>query len=238
MKYVSISKNPYNASSFDGSWNNDDKKIRAVNKPMSVRAIWASLCKNEDDFNSQWVEKCQLENYYDKYIYENNNTCITNIEPKDTTIFINPTDYMAILIKLYRVKKKSDMPNQKVKQLLLEAINETTGNNVKSVICRVDDANDFDALYAIYGLTNSNENELNEKDKFVIDRYMILNWKEIVELFDGFELTIKGYEENRELKAVDWDVPSLVIFNSDCVNMSYHTKKIFNIENHRNNFLR
>lgn len=216
--YVSLTPNLYN-SRITG----DSSECRSTSGTYKVEGnniIWCSLSRNDGEYLCDWdatpSSKGSFANGFTNYRYA------IYYSPKSETESISPTEYEEELIDIIcQVKENNIKSDEQIRKMVADVVSKKQGTKVEHVICSITDDIELESLERI--LSSS------DVDTFI---------KGYVAMFSGLEFLQS--ETSREAPkdvevARNFEVDSLAIFDSDCVNidriMNYKTREDVSFKN-------
>ncbi|MCI8291465.1 MAG: hypothetical protein HFJ25_04360 [Clostridia bacterium] len=216
--YVSLTPNLYNSRIIG-----DSSECRSTSETYKVEGnniIWCSLSRNDGEYLCDWdatpSSKGSFANGFTNYRYA------IYYSPKDETASIVPTEYEEELIDIVcQVKENNIESDEQIRKMVASVVSKKQGINVEHVICSI-----------------TNDIELESLEKILASSDVDTFIKGYVSMFSGLEFlqsqisreTPKGVKVARS-----FEVDSLAIFDSDCVNidriMNYRTREDMSFKN-------
>lgn len=216
--YVSLTPNLYNSRIIGDS--SECRSTSGTYKVEGSNIIWCSLSRDNEEYLCDWdatpSSKGSFSSGFTDYRYA------VYYSPKEETLCISPTEYEEELIDvIYQVKVNDIKSDEQIRKMVADVVSKKQGTKVEHVICSI---------------TNDIELESLEKilDSSDVDTFI----KGYVAMFSGLEFLQS--ETSREAPkgvevARNFEVDSLAIFDSNCVNidriMNYKTREDVNFKN-------
>lgn len=216
--YVSLTPNLYNSRIIGDS--SECRSTSGTYKVEGSNIIWCSLSRDNEEYLCDWdatpSSKGSFSSGFTDYRYA------VYYSPKEETLCISPTEYEEELIDvIYQVKVNDIKSDEQIRKMIADVVSKKQGTKVEHVICSI---------------TNDIELESLEKilDSSDVDTFI----KGYVAMFSGLEFLQS--ETSREAPkgvevARNFEVDSLAIFDSNCVNidriMNYKTREDVNFKN-------
>lgn len=216
--YVSLTPNLYN-SRITG----DSSECRSTSGTYKVEGkniIWCSLSRDDGEYLCDWdatpSSKGSFASGFTNYRYA------IYYSPKSETASISPTEYEEELIDIIcQVKENNIKSDEKIRKMVADVVSKKQGHKVEHVICSITNDIELESLEKIL--------DFSDVDTFI---------KGYVAMFSGLEFLQS--ETSREAPkgvevAKNFEVDSLAIFDSDCVNidriMNYKTREDVSFKN-------
>ena len=216
--YVSLTPTLYN-SRITG----DSSECRSTSGTYKVEGnniIWCSLSRDDGEYLCDWdatpSSKGSFANGFTNYRYA------IYYSPKSETESISPTEYEEELIDIIcQVKENNIKSDEQIRKMVADVVSKKQGTKIEHIICSITDDIELESLERI--LSSS------DVDTFI---------KGYVAMFSGLEFLQS--ETSREAPkgvevARNFEVDSLAIFDSDCVNidriMNYKTREDVSFKN-------
>lgn len=216
--YVSLTPNLYN-SRITG----DSSECRSTSGTYKVEGnniIWCSPSRDNEQYLCDWdatpSSKGSFANGFTNYRYA------VYYSPKEETLCISPTEYEKELIDVICQVKENDIKSdEQIRKMVANVVSKKQGTKIEHVICSITNDTELECLEKI--LASS------DVDTFI---------KGYVAMFSGLEFLQS--ETSREAPkgvavARNFEVDSLAIFDSDCVNIdrivNYKTREDVSLKN-------
>lgn len=216
--YVSLTPNLY-----DSRITGDSSECRSTSGTYKVEGnniIWCSLSRDDGEYLCDWdatpSSKGSFANGFTNYRYA------IYYSPKGETESISPTEYEEELIDIIcQVKENNIKSDEQIRKMVANVVSKKQGTKVEHVICSITNDIELESLEKILGSS--------DVDTFI---------KGYVAMFSGLEFLQS--ETSREAPkgvevARNFEVDSLAIFDSDCVNidkiMNYKTREVMSFKN-------
>ncbi len=200
--YVSLTPNLYNSRIIGDS--SECRSTSGTYKVEGSNIIWCSLGRDNEEYLSEWdatsSSKGSFDNGFTNYRYA------VYYSPREETACISPVEYEQELMDIaYQVKKNNLKLDEQVRRMVANVVSEKQGTKVEHVICSITNDTELESLETIL--------HSSDVDSFI---------KGYVSMFSGLEFlqseisreAPKGVEVPR-----NFEVDSLAIFDSDCVNI-------------------
>lgn len=210
--YVSLTPNLYNSRITGNS--SECRSTSGTYKVEGNNIIWCSLSRDDGEYLCDWdatpSSKGSFTNGFTNYRYA------IYYSPKGETESISPIEYEEELIDIIcQVKENNIKSDQQIRKMVADVVSKKQGAKVEHVICSI---------------TNDTELESLEKilNSFDVDTFI----RGYVSMFSGLEFLQS--EISREAPkgaevARNFEVDSLAIFDSNCVNIdriiNYRTRE-------------
>lgn len=216
--YVSLTPNLY-SSRITG----DSSECRSTSGTYKVEGnniIWCSLSRDDGEYLCDWdatpSSKGSFANGFTNYRYA------IYYSPKGETESISPTEYEEELIDIIcQVKENNIKSDEQIRKMVANVVSKKQGIKVEHVICSITDDIELESLERI--LSSS------DVDTFIQGYVAMFSGLEFLQSETSREAP-KGVEVAR-----NFEVDSLAIFDSDCVNidriMNYKTREDVSFKN-------
>lgn len=216
--YVSLTPNLYN-SRITG----DSSECRSTSGTYKVEGsniIWCSLSRDDEEYLCDWdatpSSKGSFASGFTNYRYA------IYYSPKSETASISPTEYEEELIDIIcQVKENNIQSDEQIRKMVASVVAKKQRTNVEHVICSI-----------------TNDIELESLEKILASSDVDTFIKGYVAMFSGLEFLQSqiSREAPKGMKvARNFEVDSLAIFDSDCVNidriMNYKTREDVSFKN-------
>lgn len=216
--YVSLTPDLYNSRIIG-----DSSECKSTSKTYKVEGnniIWCSLSRDDGEYLCDWdatpSSKGSFAAGFTNYRYA------IYYSPKGETVSIVPTEYEEELIDVVcQVKESNIESDEQIRKMVASAVSKKQGINVEHVICSI-----------------TNDIELESLEKILVSSDVDTFIKGYVSMFSGLEFLqsqISREAPKGAKVARSFEVDSLAIFDSDCVNidriMNYKTREEMNFKN-------
>lgn len=216
--YVSLTPNLYNSKITGES--SECRSTSGTYKVEGSNIIWCSLSRDDGEYLCDWdatpSSKGSFASGFTNYRYA------IYYSPKSETASISPTEYEEELIDIIcQVKENNIKSDEQIRKMVASAVEKKQGINVEHVICRI-----------------TNDIELESLEKILASSDVETFIKGYVAMFSGLEFLQSqiSREAPKGVKvARNFEVDSLAIFDSDCVNIdriiNYKTREDVSFKN-------
>lgn len=169
------------------------ERIRGGLKPHSSQIKWYTPPSTMPEYYSKWQEyhrmdltdgKASNDEVLDDGKYNPGTRYVMYGSLKDTTIRIRPTKCAEVLSKVYTSVKYENVPDDIIRKVFAKELGKSLGNNnIKNVICEIDDLSDVIVLEDIFAVADSVdpiEHDIlkNEIKLYVFDPYAVSHAEE------------------------------------------------------------
>lgn len=141
------------------------ERVRGGLKPSSSKIKWYTPPSVFPEYYSKWQEydrmdltdgKANNDEVLDDGRYNPGTRYVMYSTLKDTTIRIRPSKYKEVLSRVYVSVKNQNIPDDIVRTLVAREIGKAVENqNIRHVICEIDDLSDIIALEDIFAVSDS-----------------------------------------------------------------------------------